>query len=65
LAKFSKTYEYDVLLKRPLPEGVDPSRLENHLEEKDFQKAFGCTRDEFLNMPKWKREAKKKDSKLF
>jgi hypothetical protein len=65
LAKFSKTYEYEVLLKRPLPEGVDPSRLENHLEEKDFQKAFGCTRDEFLAMPKWKREQRKKDSKLF
>jgi len=65
LAKFSKTYEYEVLLKRPLPEGVDPSRLENHLEEKDFQKALGCSRDEFLAMPKWKREQKKRDSKLF
>jgi len=65
LAKFNKTYEYEVLLRRPLPEGVDPSRLENHLDEKDFKKAFGCTHDEYLALPKWKREARKKESKLF
>jgi len=65
LAKFSKTYEYDVLLRRPLPEGVDPSRLENHLEEKDFPKALGMTHDEFLALPKWKKEAKKREAKLF
>jgi len=65
LAKFSKTYEYDVLLKRPLPEGVDAGKLENHLEEKDFQKAFGCSRDEFLAMPSWKKHDKKKAAKLF
>jgi len=65
LAKFSKTYEYEVLLRRPLPEGVDPSRLENHLEAKDFQKAFGMGHDEFLALPKWKKDTKKREAKLF
>jgi len=65
LAKFSKTYSLEILLKRPLPEGVDPARLENHLDFKDFPKAFGCTHDEYLALPKWKRDAKKKESRLF
>jgi hypothetical protein len=65
LAKYSKTYPYEVLLKRPLPEGVDASRLENHLDDADFKKALGLTHEEFLALPKWKRDAKKRESKLF
>jgi len=65
LAKFSQTYPYDVLLKRPLPEGVDPTRLENHLNEDEFQKVFKMSPEEFAALPKWKKEARKKDAKLF
>lgn len=65
LAKFSATYPYEVLLKRPLPEGVDASKLENHLNADDFKKVFGVTLEEYNAMPKWKRDAKKKESKLF
>ena len=65
LAKFSATYSYEVLLKRPLPEGVDSSKLENHLNKEDFKKVFGVTHDEYQTMPKWKRDAKKKETKLF
>jgi len=35
------------------------------LEESEFKKVFGITHDEFLALPKWKREGKKKDAKLF
>lgn len=65
LAKFSQTYPYDTLLKRPLPEGVDPAFLENHLNDDEFPKVFNMTRNEFLNLPKWKKEGLKKDKKLF
>uniref|UniRef100_A0A673IV44 HP domain-containing protein n=2 Tax=Sinocyclocheilus rhinocerous TaxID=307959 RepID=A0A673IV44_9TELE len=31
------------LLKRPLPEGVDPLHLENYLSQHDFKVALGMT----------------------
>lgn len=65
LAKFSATYPYEVLLKRPLPEGVNPATLENHLDAGDFKKAFNMGPEEFNALPKWKKEAKKKEAKLF
>ncbi len=38
LAALSKsTYTWEELQKRPLPDGVDPSRLEKYLSDEDFK----------------------------
>ena len=38
LSKLSKTnYSWEELQQRPLPDGVDPSRLEQYLNNEDFQ----------------------------
>ena len=38
LDKLSKTnYSWEELQQRPLPDGVDPSRLERYLNDNDFE----------------------------
>jgi hypothetical protein len=38
LAALSKsTYTWEELQKRPLPDGVDPSRLEKYISDEDFK----------------------------
>jgi hypothetical protein len=63
--KATERYSLARLVERPLPEGVDAAQLELFLREEDFPAAFGVTHAEFLAMPKWKRDGKKKESKLF
>ena len=65
LAKFSATYPYARLLEKPLPEGVDPTSLENHLNEDEFQTVFKMSKQDLLALPKWKRDTVKKGAKLF
>ena len=33
-------YSWEELKQRPLPDGVDPSRLEKYLSEEDFEVSF-------------------------
>jgi len=40
------------------------SRLEDYLSEEEFAKAFGCSRDEWLKRPQWKRIENKKAAGL-
>eukprot|EP01091_Cochliopodium_minus_P004352 TRINITY_DN1423_c0_g1_i4.p1 TRINITY_DN1423_c0_g1~~TRINITY_DN1423_c0_g1_i4.p1 ORF type:complete len:1316 (+),score=543.79 TRINITY_DN1423_c0_g1_i4:356-3949(+) len=66
LSYFGKTYSYQVLSnKDDLPEGVDPAKLEEYLDEGDFPEAFGMTKDEYLKQPKWKQMELKKKTKIF
>ncbi|XP_037823151.1 supervillin-like isoform X1 [Lucilia sericata] len=58
-------YPLDVLKERPLPEGVDPTRLELYLNDEDFVKALGITRTDFEQMPLWKQTNLKKEKGLF
>ncbi|KAI9588659.1 hypothetical protein GQX74_004504 [Glossina fuscipes] len=58
-------YPWEVLKERPLPEGVDPTRLEVYLNNEDFQKALGLSRAEFEQMPVWKQTNLKKERGLF
>ena len=53
------------LQQRPLPDAADPAVLENHMLEADFPKTFSMTQAEFMALPKWKREEKKKAQNLF
>ncbi|KAM3593440.1 uncharacterized protein V6R79_013069 [Siganus canaliculatus] len=73
LARLCKTtYPLEDLLSRPLPEGVDPLRLEVYLTDEDFEgiedyekKALEMTRDEYGCLPGWKQVNLKKARGLF
>ncbi|XP_073344609.1 supervillin a isoform X2 [Pagrus major] len=59
------TYPLADLLARPLPEGVDPLRLEVYLSDEDFEKALEMSREEYGVLPGWKQANLKKSKGLF
>jgi len=59
------TYPYSVLLNEPLPEGVDPLKLESYLSEQDFSAVFDISKQEFYTHPVWKQQEMKKRVYLF
>ncbi|KAK5642159.1 hypothetical protein RI129_008326 [Pyrocoelia pectoralis] len=59
------TYPLDQLLQRPLPDGVDPTHLENYLSSEDFSELMSMTLDEFQKLPTWKQTSVKKEKGLF
>lgn len=66
LEKLSRrVYPFDVLKERPLPEGVDPTRLERYLSPDEFEIALGMSLDEFKEVPIWKQSKMKKEAGLF
>uniref|UniRef100_A0A5F9C1I6 Supervillin n=1 Tax=Oryctolagus cuniculus TaxID=9986 RepID=A0A5F9C1I6_RABIT len=66
LAKLCKTiYPLADLLARPLPEGVDPLKLEIYLTDEDFEFALDMTREEYNALPAWKQVNVKKAKGLF
>ncbi|XP_051267287.1 LOW QUALITY PROTEIN: supervillin a [Dicentrarchus labrax] len=73
LARLCKTaYPLADILARPLPEGVDPLRLEVYLSDEDFEgvgaygkKALDMTREEYGALPSWKQVNLKKAKGLF
>lgn len=66
LAKLCKTiYPLADLLARPLPEGVDPLKLEIYLTDEDFEFALEMTREEYSALPTWKQVNLKKAKGLF
>ncbi|XP_040460470.1 villin-1 isoform X1 [Falco naumanni] len=63
-----ETFPLDVLVNTSatdLPKGVDPSKKECHLSDRDFQDVFGMSRSAFGNLPLWKQQQLKKDKGLF
>lgn len=60
-----RIYPLDVIRERPLPEGVDPTRLERYLSPEDFETALGMSQDEFREVPIWKQTKLKKEAGLF
>ncbi|XP_062260817.1 supervillin-like isoform X3 [Platichthys flesus] len=66
LARLSQnTFPLDQLQARPLPEGVDPLRLELYLSDQDFQNALEMKREEYEGLPGWKQVNLKKAKGLF
>ncbi|CDQ81476.1 unnamed protein product [Oncorhynchus mykiss] len=66
LAQLSKTqYPLEELLQTPLPEGVDPQRLEIYLSDHDFQTILKMKRDEYDSLPNWKQVSLKKSKGLY
>ncbi|KAK9535307.1 hypothetical protein VZT92_007696 [Zoarces viviparus] len=65
LAQLMKTqYPLEELLRSPLPEGVDPQRLEVYLSDQDFQTILEMKRDEYASLPDWKQSDLKKSKGL-
>uniref|UniRef100_A0AAX7T6Z4 HP domain-containing protein n=1 Tax=Astatotilapia calliptera TaxID=8154 RepID=A0AAX7T6Z4_ASTCA len=66
LSKLSKQqYSIEELTRKPLPEGVDPLRLEDYLSDQDFKKLLEMSRVEFNALPNWKQKNLKKSKGLF
>ncbi|KAM8849811.1 supervillin isoform 11-T12 [Spinachia spinachia] len=59
------TFPLAQLQARPLPEGVDPLRLEIYLSDQDFEEALEMTREEYEGLPGWKQVNLKKAKGLF
>ncbi|KAI4497986.1 hypothetical protein M0802_006810 [Mischocyttarus mexicanus] len=59
------TYPPAQLLQRPLPVGVDPTRLELYLSQQHFQELLGIGKEEFQELPMWKQVNLKKEVGLF
>ena len=60
----SAVHPYEVL-KASAPTDIDPANKERHLSPSDFSKVFGMDLAAFNALPKWKRDAKKKEVGLF
>ncbi|XP_050421245.1 supervillin isoform X2 [Adelges cooleyi] len=60
-----ETYPAAQLLQRPLPDGVDPTRLELYLSPASFKGLLDMNKSEFLQLPKWKRTKIKQSVGLF
>ncbi|XP_035470134.2 supervillin isoform X3 [Scophthalmus maximus] len=61
LAQLTRTqYPVEELLRTPLPEGVDPQRLEVYLSDQDFQTILEMKREEYASLPSWKQTELKK-----
>lgn len=66
LALLSRTtYPLSTLLQRPLPDGVDPTKLEIYLSNDEFYDLLSMTKTEFQQLPVWKQSAVKKEKGLF
>uniref|UniRef100_A0A6Q2Y671 Villin-1 n=1 Tax=Esox lucius TaxID=8010 RepID=A0A6Q2Y671_ESOLU len=48
-----------------LPDGVDPTKKEEHLSNEDFALILGMSRPQFYSMPTWKQQNLKKEKGLF
>eukprot|EP00727_Mastigamoeba_balamuthi_P007848 m51a1_g3684 hypothetical protein (920) ;mRNA; r:324474-327923 len=58
-------YAYEELLAETLPEGVDPTRLEEYLAEDDFPRAFKTDMASFFRLKKWQQESLKREAGLY
>ncbi|XP_041029402.1 supervillin-like isoform X4 [Carcharodon carcharias] len=66
LSRLCKTqYSLEEIMSRPLPEGIDPHRLETYLSDEDFKKIVQMSREEFYQLPSWKQVNWKKAKGLF
>jgi len=63
---YGGTVPYSVLTDpEQIPENVDPQKKEEYLSEEEFMGVFGMGKEEFTELPAWKRINLKKASHLF
>uniref|UniRef100_M4BDS2 HP domain-containing protein n=1 Tax=Hyaloperonospora arabidopsidis (strain Emoy2) TaxID=559515 RepID=M4BDS2_HYAAE len=58
-----ETFSYEQL--KAGVEGIDITLKENYLTDAEFETVMEMTKDEFAELPKWKKQAKKKETGLF
>ena len=58
-------YPLEVLRQRPLPDGVNPLKLECYLSDKEFEDLLKMTKEAFFAQPAWKQTNMKKKANLF
>jgi hypothetical protein len=61
----TRYFSADRLRNRPLPAGVDASRLEYYLSESEFDQFFGMSKCIFDELPTWKKIRLKKERSFF
>ncbi|VDK62998.1 unnamed protein product [Onchocerca ochengi] len=61
----TKTWPIEKVTARDLPPGVDLNRLEQYLNDDDFQSVFQMERTAFYALPQWKQIVLRKKHKLF
>lgn len=54
-----------VLRQKPLPDGVNPLKLENYLSDEEFEELLQTTKEDFAQLPAWKQSNLKKKARLF
>ncbi len=52
-------------LKDKFPKGVDPTKKEEYLDDDEFEKLFGMSRDAYTKLPLMKKKTLKKKLGLF
>ena len=60
-----KEYTYSELITKPRPYGVDTSRLESYLSDKEFIQVFGMNREEFNKLKGWQKDKLKHAAYLY
>lgn len=58
-------YTFKELLERPLPEDVDPLKLESYLSDEEFMDVLKMTKPDYYSLPAWKQSKLKQDIGLF
>lgn len=58
-------YPAHVLRQKPLPDGVNPLKLEFYLSDEEFKELLQTTKEDFANLPAWKQTNLKKKARLF
>lgn len=56
---------YAILKEIPTPADVDVANKELYLDDAEFESLFGCNKEEFAKLPKWRRDGKKKELNLY
>eukprot|EP01105_Mastigella_eilhardi_P024241 TRINITY_DN629_c0_g1_i2.p1 TRINITY_DN629_c0_g1~~TRINITY_DN629_c0_g1_i2.p1 ORF type:complete len:1773 (+),score=466.32 TRINITY_DN629_c0_g1_i2:27-5345(+) len=65
LNEFNKNYSYDDLINKRFPKGLDESKLEAYLEPSEFERVLEMSKDQWENVPVWKKQKIKREKKLF
>jgi len=66
LSRFHQSvYPLETLLQRPLPEYVNPTKLELYLSDEEFEATLGMSKEEWSNVPAWKKTNLRKEHGLF
>lgn len=60
----SGSYSLSELVSGNVPEGVDLTRRESYLTDRDFEDVFSCSKEEFYSLSDWKQRQMKKHVKL-